>query len=347
MTLKYFTDANSAAGYVNLQKENLIGIQRIYHLMSSELKLVNVLLEQISAEAIRLNLQPEYVYSTFNPEYLSGLIFRDKNLAFVSGKVVMEEAIIIDLLPVFDNHILRNEKSKIKNIETNMNQFYKKMYMHLRAALLIHDEWERIYIDRMDFVRANVYRDQLADEILNTQIKPSRSEGIVMRRFFAASVPTGIYDFIPTLTQGMKRYFVKGRAGTGKSTLMREVQKRAVTMGYDVDIYHCSLDPKSLDMVVIPELNVCIFDSTLPHEYFPTLQTDVIVDTYQFVKAGTDERYADVLEAVEKKYKNQIKSALDAMRDGNIERKKLEVIYELSLMPKKAQIVLDNLLSKI
>lgn len=48
-------------------------------------------------------------------------------------------------------------------------------------------------------------------------------------------------------------------------------------------------DPNSLDLVVIRDLGICLFDSTSPHEYFPSRDSDEIIDIYQeAVKEHTD-----------------------------------------------------------
>lgn len=41
-------------------------------------------------------------------------------------------------------------------------------------------------------------------------------------------------------------------------------------------------------MLIIPELSVCIFDSTAPHEYFPNRESDHTIDMYKqlFNKIG-------------------------------------------------------------
>jgi len=348
MTLKYFTDTNSAAGYVSLQKENLTGITKIYHLKSPDDKLVHDLLEKISSTLVSRRLTLEYIYSTFNPDFLAGLVIRELNTAFVSGKVVAEGSEVICLKSVHDASIIRKNQVEIERLSMNMSQFYKKMYMHFNAALHIHDEWEKIYIDRMDFEKANQFKDDVLARLFDTEILANGREPMLVHRFFGASTPRGLCDFIPVLTAGLKRYFIKGRPGSGKSTLMREVVKKAVELGYDADIYHCSLDPKSLDMVVIPELNFCIFDATSPHAYEPAVVTDEVIDTYTaFIKEGTDERCSIVLEEIETKYDNQIKLALEAMGEGHAARAKLSDIYGDALVAEKFDIVLDDLIRKL
>lgn len=348
MSVKYFIDANSAAGYVNLQKENLTGISKIYHLKSPSDKLVHNLLEKLSLTLAQRCLTPEFVYSTFNPDFLSGLVIRELGIAFLSGEVVTATAQVTCLMPVYDRLKIEGKNDKIRRKVTEMNQFYKKMYMHFNGALHIHDEWEKIYIDRMDYEKADRFRKDLVVQLFDTKIPVSGLKSQLVHRFFGTSTPDGLQDFIPELTAGLKRYFIKGRPGTGKSTLMKDVVKKAELLGYDADVYHCALDPKSVDMVIVPELSFCLFDATAPHEYDAVFTNDEIIDTYsEFIKKGTDERCAAILKEIETKYKRQIKMALEAMRSGHERRAIINEIYSDALIPERFADMLDKLVSKL
>ena len=348
MALIYFTDANSAVGYVNLQKENLTEITKIYHLKSPDERLVHNILEQLSLVLNARHLVLEYIYSTFNPDFLAGLIIRELDMAFTSGKEVSDDAEIVDLISVYDGLVIEENAGEIELIRTKMNQFYKRMYMHLNVALHIHDEWESIYIDRMDFEKANQFKRDFITRLFDTEI-PANGRGTQLtHRFFGAMTPDGIHDFIPELTAGLTRYLIKGRPGSGKSTLMRGVLKKAVELGYDVDIYYCSLDPKSLDMVVVPELHFCVFDATAPHEYEAVFAHDEVVDTYTaFIREGTDERCEGILEEIKMKYKNQIKLALVAMQGGHLARAQLSDIYADAVVLERLDSVLEGLVGKL
>ncbi|MEG2245848.1 MAG: ATP-binding protein [Peptostreptococcaceae bacterium] len=60
-------------------------------------------------------------------------------------------------------------------------------------------------------------------------------------------------------------YCMKGGPGVGKSSLMKKVAKEMIEKGYDVDLYPCSSDPESLDVIVIKKLGVVMLDATAPH----------------------------------------------------------------------------------
>ena len=77
------------------------------------------------------------------------------------------------------------------------------------------------------------------------------------RQFFAGSnTPYGFYSlfhYIPG--QGDRRLIIiKGGPGTGKSTLMKGIGRRALEQGFDIEQFYCSSDPNSLDGLAVPSL---------------------------------------------------------------------------------------------
>lgn len=181
-------------------------------------------------------------------------------------------------------------------------------------ARLLHDEQEKIYTVHMDFAAAN----RLTEDTIHMLLDGKKLDGTggEVHRFFGAATIHGNVDYIPEVTQDIpKRYFVKGRPGTGKSTFLKKIAAAAKEHGYDVEIYHCSLDPDSLDLVAVRELGVCLFDSTAPHEYFPSRTEDEIIDIYQkCVTPGTDEKYKEELDRLQSAYKGLISAAVSYLK---------------------------------
>ena len=348
MVLKYFTESNSATGYVNIQAENLVGINQIYHLDSPDNRLVAQLLSALLLSLQSRKFQPELIFSTFNPQLLAGIVIRELSVAFTSGNEVPQNAQVITLSDLYDGLKIKKKQAQIDELRLLMDASYQKMTMHLNAALLIHDEWENIYIDRLDFAKANQFQTDFLARLFGDGVVASNGRSQVVGRFFGTSTPTGLVDFIPELTAGLRRFLIKGRPGSGKSTLMRAVLAQAVELGYDADIYYCSLDVKSLDMIVIPELNICLFDATAPHEYEPSFLTDEVIDTYElFIKPTTDERLASVISGISTKYQNQIKQAQAAMRAGHEIRIQINTLYEQALIDDRYDAMITTLVSLV
>src|SRR5690606_28997697 len=197
-------------------------------------------------------------------------------------------------------------------------------YARFAEALRVHDEWEAVYIDNFDREAAN----RLTEDYEQILFGNRRGHGAsrVDHRFLGAATPRGAVDFVPNLTAGLeKRYLIKGRPGTGKSTMLKKFVGTATERGFNVEVYHCGFDPESLDMVIVRELGFAIFDSTSPHEYFPEWPGDEIVDMYErCIKPGTDEAYASEIAEIKARYSAQMKQAIGQLAEAKRQRDELK-----------------------
>ncbi len=85
------------------------------------------------------------------------------------------------------------------------------------------------------------------------------------RYFLGSSSPTGFKTNFNSLISdtGYYTYIIKGGPGTGKSTLMKRIEK--AFPDEDKEIYFCSSDPDSYDAVILKESKVILVDGTSPH----------------------------------------------------------------------------------
>lgn len=89
--------------------------------------------------------------------------------------------------------------------------------------------------------------------------------GNTARGFFSC------FENILPRAQQKRMYYIKGGPGVGKSTLMKRFAQAAGEKGLEVEYFHCSSDPDSLDGVSIPSLGVGMMDATAPHSYDPAI----------------------------------------------------------------------------
>ena len=343
MKKKYFTQANSALGFTCLQADNLIGIHTVYHLESASKQLVNDLLDALATDLEKEDFLIEYVYSAFDPSLVAGIVLRRLSLAFISGGPIVAGARLIDLSSAYQRSTLEKNKEELDVLQQEKDECYLAVYRHFGLALQIHNEWEQIYRNEMDINKANVYRRFVLDKLFS-RIEIFNKESSIIRRFFGAQTGSGFVDFIAELTTGLKRYLIKGRPGTGKSTLMKAIANECQELGYDIEIYHCALDPESLDMVVVPELGFCVFDATDPHNYDPEWKTDEVLDTYEaFIEPNTDERFLEVIRDVTDRYLVEIKAGLTALNKAEELDKEIETMYTEVIVCEKRDALLVEL----
>ena len=101
---------------------------------------------------------------------------------------------------------------------------------------------------------------------------------MVTNFFLGANSRDGFQDLYRAFVQDERNEDVivlKGGPGVGKSTLMKEIGRRAETAGETVEYIWCSGDPDSLDAVRLPRLGVIAVDGTSPHGVAPLGHTDI------------------------------------------------------------------------
>lgn len=348
MQKKYFVGANTASGYVNLMTNNLKDISNIY-LVSGYSKAVKSKLMEVIAKYFAEACEVECIVSPFNIKHLDGVIIREKRFAIAdidaAPDVIGTKTIDADAFLNFEK--LYCEKKHLDKLSLNASVAYNGLYEAYGVAKNIHDEWESIYNKNMDFDRLESYTGGVISELIDE--KCGTSGAYCFERFFGASTVDGSVNYIENLTENLKkRYFIKGRPGTGKSTFLKKLTKAANSRGFKTEVYYCSFDKNSLDMVIVPELSFCVFDSTAPHEMFPSKKSDIVLDFYEESGlSGVDEKFEKELEMVAWKYKYKISEGLAHLRLGNLCMAEREYYLEQIADFEKVSKTADKIIRKI
>ena len=297
MKLKnYYVSANTAEGYMDSLKTNLHGIEEVIQLGNASYNTNTAIIKQL-IEQNKDHTQIEVLKSPISEEFLEGVIFREKKLAILGRRDC---------------------------------PFTNQAYDLFKKGLQIHDDLELVFIQEMDFEKADDLAKKYIEELLPENIKGPRKPHIY-RRFFGTNTMDGVVNEVPNLTAELDMvYHIKGRAGTGKSTFMKRFVKACEARGLDLEIYHCSFDPSSIDLVLVPELNICLFDSTDPHAFEPKDKAkEKVIDLYkETVTPGTDEKYANEISNLTKQYKSYMKKGL-----ASLERESAEIIAQDAKKP--------------
>jgi Cdc6-like AAA superfamily ATPase len=332
--LNYYAGGNTARGFHNLFESNLSGLERLFILKGGPGTGKSTLMKAIGKKWNDIGYDVEYIHCASDNSSIDGVILRDLKVGIVDGTSphviepkapgALEEYVNLGL--AWDSVQLSEKKEEILGLTDAISEDYATAYSIFYEALLVHDEWEKIYIENMDYNKANELTDELIDKFFS---KKTSRIAAAYHRFLGAATPNGAVDHVPNLTEGLKeRYLIKGRPGSGKSTLLKKLAAKAEDSGYDVEIYHCGFDPNSLDMIIVRQLGFAIFDSTAPHEYFPERSGDSIIDMYaKTITAGTDEKYAVELKEISGRYADKMKEAISFLAAAKRKHDILENYY--------------------
>lgn len=309
--VKYYVNGHTAKGFVNFIDSNVHELKNIVTLNHpSNIVKSTILKKVISISSSNDNV--EVISSPQSNDYLDGVIVRNRSFAVLNKNIQVKGNEVFDLtkyIPVQEKHL--DLEASIQ-----MSYLFKEAYECFKQGLIIHDDLEKVYINEMDFSKADKVAEAFISRLFK-DVEPQKNTSIVYERLFGTNTPDGVTNHVKTLIEPIKhRVYIKGRAGTGKSVFMRNVLRACKRYGFDVELYRCSFDPNSIDMLIIRDLDYCLFDSTPPHEFFPTRDSDEVIDLYEeAVASGTDEKYASKIAQLTNAYKAEMKKGLNKLKE--------------------------------
>ncbi len=187
---------------------------------------------------------------------------------------------------------MRGSRTEILSLNREVGRLFRRAYSYLGAALIFLSEVESYYQDTGALDRGGLNR--VAMTIIHEVFgeTPPLPRTPRDRHLFATAItPDGPVNYLETIVGGLRRrYIITGDDGTEKTTLTSRVLDAAIMRGFDVEAFHCALDPRKVDHVVIPALGVAVVNEVEPHFYRPQ-DGDKIIDTMQYVDTGIQEAY--------------------------------------------------------
>lgn len=314
--MHWFCAVNSSKGYVSWLEEEFEGLRRTCRLQDYPPFAARELFQSVLETAREKGLSVGIVHNALSNDIQGVLLPQIGAGVYTSDPWYGDAAGGLSLL---DDELLQTVRSHLKG-----------SWEALGRARFLREEWKRLYTEYLEYVSADRLAEDLQEEILGGRSleKPGRAK----HRFFGAFTARGRADYLRSLTDGLsKRYFLKGRPGCGKSTILRKISQAALRKGFCAELYQCPLSPDTLDMLVLRELGVCLFDSTAPHEYFPVRDSDTVVDVYRET-AGPELEESALLQmgSLAEKYKEEIRKAGDRLHLAGMAS---EAFWEYHLYP--------------
>ncbi|MBR5236283.1 MAG: hypothetical protein IKW06_02780 [Clostridia bacterium] len=294
MELHYFLTTNGSKGHKSFKEHAFDSFRDVIYLSGFPRSVAASLLLECYTIAKQSRMNIDVIHNCLDNS-MEGIVLPDLKTAVMNVPLYEPRT---DITTLFKNDALSLYHAQME-----------KAYDAFAEAKDIHDEWEKIYITSTDYAALDQFSKETVERLLSGH--STTHPGSICHRFFGSATINGSVDFINLLSSGTKRYFIKGRPGTGKSTFLKKVTAAACDKGFHVECYHCSFDPNSLDMVVIRELNLCLFDATAPHEYDPSLPSDEVLDVYAAaVKPDTDTVFAKEIKEIARCYRAAIDNAI-------------------------------------
>ena len=331
----YFPGGNTSEGFYSFYNYLPYEAERIFIFKGGPGTGKSTFMKKTGKELVERGYDIEYHWCSSDNDSLDGLVIPELKVALMDGTAphtvdpkfpgVVDE--IINLGCYWNRAKLEKSKQKIIDLTQSISRRFNGLYSYLQEARLVHDRWEEYYLEGMNFQKANHKTDKITKELLGYK-KLADNVGAERHLFGSAFTPKGVVDYFNNITADLKsRYIIKGRPGTGKSTLMKQVAQDVLQKGYNVQYFHCSFDPASIDMIVIPKLDTALIDGTAPHVVDAARIGDLVIDMFECVAQDIYQKNLDKIKEVEDSYSHIMEKALQELQIAKRLHDELEEYY--------------------
>lgn len=270
----FFGQAMTGQGMKNVYQGVMNEAKIVYLLKGAHGFITSELLQKLGSFYDSKGMDIEYFHDPLFEETIEALFIKAPHFILIvqATNPALEPVVlgtrdyVISLYDCVEEHKLPT--NDFYSLHELKQHYYEKCFAALSKAIQIHDDWENETRKNMNWRGLNQQFAQLTKELFGESklAKPAK----LTHRLLGTLTPAGARDTVQSITQNLeKRLFIKGYPGTGKSSMMKKLANEALSRGFDVQLVWCGLDSHSIDMVILPELEFCIFDSTEPHVYFP------------------------------------------------------------------------------
>lgn len=336
---EYMGTAYTGLGIAHKYDTLIATAEKTIFLKAPPTNAISGLLDEAAAYFIKRGCDVDRFNNPADPDRTDAIYINEFKLFIIqsSHPVAIEPAelggrhAIISFYDAFDEQKLNAQATELRSITDAADKMQLKMLRTMSEAKTIHEEKEQVNIDRMMWHEHEQLIVSLKSELFG--MMKLHKTSTVSHRIAGSLAPGGARDFLPSITSRMKRrMLMKGLSGTGKSTMLKTLGKEAESRGIDVLYGWCGLDPTSVDLVLFPELSVCIFDASLPHAYDPEGPRDEVLDLVSMCTADLE---ADGrIEEIDSRYKEKIMDGTGYMLAFAQAESRLREVMDQAMMRK-------------
>lgn len=255
---------------------------------------------------------------------------------------------IINLGDYWNESMIRQFKNEIISCNGRISRYFQAAYYSLKEAKNAMDEWEFYLEPCQNWNSIDLLRYKVEKDLFKALPKGSGKS----RHLFAwGHTPQGRTQYIDTLVHGLKTlYLLKGQPGTGKSTFLAKIADRAQMMGISLEVYHSTLEPEKIDLIILPELETALVITSEHYSYTPEFNGALVeLDFDSSVDLAALQLYTEDIDSC----RARINQSLERAHLNSNRAKKLHDLMETYYIPamnfeeieKKRRSVLQSILN--
>lgn len=320
--VNYYAGGNTAKGFVHFFESNFQELERLFILKGGPGTGKSTLMKAVGAYWANKGYALEWIHCSSDIGSVDAILIPEIRAGIVDGTAphIIEPALpgivddYVNLGVAWDRNKLVPHKEEIQTVNEKIKTAYQNAYQDLHEAMMnLTQEKGKEPLAKI------VKMEEWSEDWLKSWLPEQEFSHVPRKkqRFYGAFTPEGFHHFAHELIGKRKhRFFLQGSYHI--SRILKKISLAAVEKGYDVEVYHSALDPDEIEMVIIPKLDILLFDVT----YF----TEVIVrkENDQWIDFGVN--HTTFLHQEQNKQK--FASAAQYLAETSRLRSKLEGFYK-------------------
>ena len=334
---KAFLGGNTGYGFHSFYEQVVSGAEtRTYILKGGSGTGKSTFMRFIANQMTSRGYAVDEYYCSSDSNSLDGVRLPDLGVTLIDGTAphmidprhpgAIESA--IDLSVYWDEAAIRTKREHIKTTTREKSFLFRRAYGYLALAKQANDEQESYIsgLGALNTVGLNRVIISLIEQLL--PVPAAATSTVRQQHLFATAItPQGIINHLPSIIEGVgTRVLVRGPLGTGRTTIINAITQAATQKGYDTVLYHCALDPRRIDHVVIPQLGIAVCNVSEPHG-IATIVADEIIDTSVHLDSFKLKPFAGELESLQKIYQDTLTAAIRLLKQAKSKHEYLESLY--------------------
>lgn len=268
---RMFLGSNSSVGFYSLFPQiQSMDLKQFFIIKGGPGTGKSVFIKKIGKHVENMGYDLEYYHCSSDCNSLDGIFVPELKIALVDGTAphivdpkypgIIDE--ILDFARFLDKNKLLPYKKNIIQASEETSLYFKIAYLHLKQASILLEQHRLIYERKTD--NRKVIMEIEGEIFRNIQIDKKTP---TLRKFFASGItPQGICSYYKTLvTKDMNIYCLNEYMWLNTQKILSKIANTAYELGLDTEVYHCPLMPDTIDMVIIPQLNTAIINTSYPY----------------------------------------------------------------------------------
>ena len=331
---RVFPGGNTAKGFYSFYKYIITeDAKRIFIIKGGPGVGKSSFMKNIAAEMIKRGFPIEMHHCSSDNNSIDGIVIIPLNIALIDGTAphILDPANpgcvdeIIHFGDYWDEKRITMHKKAIIACNKEIGRLFTQAYRMLHAASIIKKAIVSMYREATEIGLYNQITAELMRELFDG-MEIARTPGQMRHLFASAITPDGTLNYLDTVLGRVKKlYLINGHPGVGKSFLISKLAYAALEYGFNVEAYHCSLDPKRIEHLLIPGLSVGITTPTKPQ--ILDLAGAEIIDLNEGLNCNLLQKYITPIRTQEELFMNLLNNSISFIKQAKDTHDEMESYY--------------------